>query len=165
MPSPSFAFSSTRVFRAGLVAGTLDLGLAALLQFLATGGVNMVRILHGIASGVLGPAARDGGAPSAALGLGLHLLIATIWASIFALVLQRSSAVQRAVSSHAGWIATGLAYGVVVWAGMRYVVVPLSRATPASGYSWLTAVMIAGHAALVGLPIVSLVRRRSMVRG
>lgn len=63
---------------AGLVAGTIDIGAAALINRLGP-----VIILHAIASGVLGKAAYFEGARSALLGLalqwGMSLSIAAIY--------------------------------------------------------------------------------------
>jgi hypothetical protein len=142
------------VLRAGLLAGTLDLCLATGIQVLVTHRINVPRILQAIAAGVLGGSSFEMGARSAVLGAVLHYLIATIWAAIFLVLVRRIDRLPRMMASARGLVTTGLAYGVVVWAGMRFVVVPLSRAASAQGFTWVTALTVAGHAALVGLPIV-----------
>ena len=58
----------------GLTAGVLDI-LDAFVMTVINGGTP-TRVLHSIASGVLGPSAFEGGAATAALGLFLHFLIA-----------------------------------------------------------------------------------------
>ena len=65
----------------GLCAGTLDILFAT--GFWALRGVAPQRILQSVAAGVLGKASFGGGAASAALGLGLHYLIAIAMASAY----------------------------------------------------------------------------------
>jgi len=66
---------------AGLLAGVLD--LTAAFAFSALRGVRPVRVLKFIASGLLGPAAYQGGALTAALGLALHFVIALGGAAVY----------------------------------------------------------------------------------
>ena len=58
-----------------LVVGTLD-ALDAIVFFGLRSGAQPIRIFQGIASGLLGPAARQGGLQTAAIGVGLHYFIA-----------------------------------------------------------------------------------------
>ncbi|WP_109126694.1 hypothetical protein [Dyella sp. C11] len=99
----------------GLVAGTLDVGAASLIS-----GYNPLIILRYIAGGLLGKAALTGGMNEAALGLGLQWAMSLIIAAIFVLVVGRRVAATRQ------WPVWGVAYGVVIFAVMNYVVVPLS---------------------------------------
>ena len=64
------------IFWGGLIAGTLDICAAFLTAWLRAG-VTPVRVLHFVASGLIGAAAFNGGARTAILGLALHFLIAT----------------------------------------------------------------------------------------
>src|SRR5215470_9906866 len=64
-----------------LIAGTLDISDA--LIFYGLRGVSPVRILQGIAVGLIGRGAVSLGARSAMLGLLLHYFIATIWATLY----------------------------------------------------------------------------------
>jgi hypothetical protein len=109
------------VVLAWLVAGTLDI-TAAVTYYPLTVGARPVRILQGIASGVLGRRAFDGGAGTAALGLFLHYVIAFIWTLLFFVAARRF----RILTRHT--VAVGVTYGVVVWAIMNLIVVPLSNA-------------------------------------
>lgn len=95
----------------GLVAGTLDIGAAALINR-----VDPRLILHFIAGGVQGAAALHGGASSAWLGLFLQWGMSLVIAAIFVLAALRL----RWLTAH--WVAAGLAYGVVVFVVMNYVV-------------------------------------------
>jgi uncharacterized membrane protein YagU involved in acid resistance len=101
----------------GLIAGTLDLGAACLIN-----GRSPKIILQAIASGVLGKASFRMGMPAAALGLVLQWAMSILIAAIFAVGSSRLPIVRRS------WVASGVAYGVVVYFVMNYVVVPLSAA-------------------------------------
>ena len=99
---------------AGVVAGTIDVGCAALINRAAPG-----QILQVIAIGLFGRAAfhADG---SAALGLLLQWSMSIIIAAIYL-----ASARFRVVMLR-HWVAAGLLYGTVVYVVMNFVVVPLS---------------------------------------
>lgn len=106
---------------AGLVIGTLDI-LAAILHTLILGG-NPVRLLQYIASALFGPAAFEDTMPYAPLGLLFHYLWAFFWAWLY------FSFPQRLKIRGKSWIAAGIAYGLLVWAFMNLVVLPVSLAT------------------------------------
>ena len=101
----------------GLVAGTIDIGAAALINR-----VSPVVILHAIASGVLGKASFAMGASAAWLGLGLQWAMSLLIAAIFVAAATRMAWLRR------HWALAGLAYGVPVYVVMNHVVVPLSAA-------------------------------------
>lgn len=130
-----------------VVVGTLDLLDAVIFFYLRTR-VKPVAILHSIASGLLGPgAARAGGLSTAALGFFLHFLIAFIIVSIYSLARRRIPILRSRP------VVCGLAYGVIAYFVMTYVVVPMSNAR--SGGPFVLPVFINGiliHAFGVGLP-------------
>jgi hypothetical protein len=136
---------------AGLVAGVLDIG-AAIVLTLARGG-RVARMLQGIAFGLIGPPALQGGPATAALGLLLHFVIATGAAAVYYAASRRLPILVRQA------VACGIAYGVVVYLVMNLVVLPLSaigwRPFIFSG----VAIMIPIHMFCVGLPIALVVRR------
>lgn len=105
--------------RAWLLAGTIDI-VVACVYYPLTAHVTVIGILQGIASGLLGARAFDGGLTTAVLGLACHYLIAFIWTAIFFFVYPRI----RVLSMN--WFATAVLYGVFVSAVMRFVVLPLS---------------------------------------
>ena len=107
--------SLTAILLGGLVAGTIDVGAAALINF-----VSPIRVLHFIAGGLLGKAALAGGTGVALLGLLLQWTMSLIIAAIY-VVAARWLAIMRHL-----WVLCGLSYGVVVFFVMNYVVVPLS---------------------------------------
>ncbi|NYF30741.1 MULTISPECIES: hypothetical protein [Sphingopyxis] len=129
----------------GLAGGVLDLGFA--FTAWALKGVGPADILRGIASGILGPAARAGFVP-VPLGLVCHFLLSFLFAAAFVLVAARVAPVGR----QSPWLA-GPLYGVAVYFVMNRVVLPLSNfAVPAGGTS-LSFADLASHMFLFGLPI------------
>jgi hypothetical protein len=106
------------ILGAGLLVGTLDI-LDAII-FYGLRGVSATRILQGIAFGLIGRTSYSQGMRSAALGLLLHLFIATTWAAIYLL------ASRRLPLSRHPWI-YGTLYGILVYIVMNYVVLPLSH--------------------------------------
>jgi hypothetical protein len=101
----------------GLVAGTIDIGSAAVIYW-----VNPVLVLHSIASGLLGQAALTGGNEVAVAGLLLQWAMSLIIAAIYVAASSRLRVLSQM------WAAAGLAYGVAIFFVMNYAVVPLSRA-------------------------------------
>lgn len=99
----------------GIIAGTIDIGAASLIN-----GAKPTRILQAIASGLLGKSAFDGNSATVELGLVLQWAMSIIIASIFVAAAQWRPVLKR------HWIRAGLAYGVVVFLVMNYVVLPLS---------------------------------------
>ena len=81
----------------------------------------LVRLFQTIAVGVLGKASFDGGVASAGLGAGLHLFMATMFVVVYTLASQRAPALLRRP------FVLGPLYGVVLYAVMNFVVMPLSR--------------------------------------
>ena len=131
----------------GLTVGTLDLA-DAFVFFYVRSGVGPTAILHSIASGVLGPAAaRAGGLQTAGLGLLLHFIIAFIIVAVYVVASRYLPVLRKR------FVLCGLAYGVIAYFVMTYVVVPLSSAR--SGGAFVLPVFINGlliHAFGVGLP-------------
>lgn len=108
----------------GFVAGTLDIGAASLIS-----GYNPLVILRYVASGLLGRGALAGGLAESALGLVLQWAMSLLIAAIFVLIVGRRVAATRQ------WPVWGVAYGVVVFVVMNYVVVPLSALHAAPHFS------------------------------
>jgi uncharacterized protein YacL len=82
--------------------------------------VSPVRVLQSVARGVLGRASFDGGAATAMLGAALHYFIALSMAATYYAVSQKHRALTR---RPVGW---GVAYGVLLYLIMCFVVLPLS---------------------------------------
>ena len=105
----------TAIVLGGVVAGTLDIGAAALINW-----ASPALILRFVASGLLGKTAQDGGAAIALLGYGVQIAMSLIIAAIYV------GASHRLAWLRERWIAAGLAFGVVVFLVMNFVVMPLS---------------------------------------
>ena len=108
-----------------------------------------VRVLQGIASGLMGPAAFSGGPGTAFLGLLLHFLIAFGAAGVYYAVSRK----WRYLVTHP--IISGVVYGTIVHWVMNSIVLPLSRlpyGATRPPFSF-TVVMIGVHMLFVGLPI------------
>ncbi|HKT49105.1 MAG TPA: hypothetical protein VJV96_02350 [Candidatus Angelobacter sp.] len=149
--SPKSPDAFLAIFWGGLLCGVFDITQA----FTAWGlmGIQPVRILRHIASGLLGPAAYRGGAGTAALGLMLHFVIAFGAATVYYIASRWISF----MTEHA--VISGLLYGECVFLFMNFVVVPLSR-TPKGHFTLATLITgPIGHTVLVGLPIALSVRR------
>jgi hypothetical protein len=142
------------IFWAGLIAGTLDI-TAAFVTAWFRARVTPGRVLQFVASGLLGAASFSAGTKAMVLGLALHFLIATVAATVFYFASRKLLVlIERPVLF-------GLLYGVVVYAFMNFVVLPLSRVQPRpmtfTGFSiGLLTIMFC-----VGLPIALIVRRFS----
>src|SRR4051794_17206053 len=99
------------VLLGGLVAGTLDIVDAFTVTALS--GNSPMRVLHAIASGVVGGrAAASGGAATAALGLALHFMIAVLAAGAFFVASRMLPVLLRRPAF------SGAVYGLWVWAVM-----------------------------------------------
>ena len=137
---------------AGLIAGILDITSAFVIAGIK--GTGSIRMLQGIASGLLGQRSFEGGMETAGLGLAIHFLIAFTAAAVFCTASRKfSSLTQHAVVS-------GFLYGIAVYIFMYWIVVPFAFPTARHSISRdFTAVII--HIVLIGLPISLVVRRFS----
>jgi hypothetical protein len=105
----------------GLVVGVLD-GLDAVV-FFGLRGVAPIRIFQHIASGALGRASFTGGLRTALLGVAFHFFIATAIVTVYYAASRAIGLLTRQP------VACGIAYGLLVYAFMNLVVVPLSAAS------------------------------------
>jgi hypothetical protein len=103
------------IFLGGLIAGAIDIGAASLISARSP-----AFIMQAIAGGLLGKASFGGGIATVILGAVLQEIMGVLIAAIYVVALKSLPGMLRR------WIASGLAYGVVVFFVMNYVVVPLS---------------------------------------
>lgn len=108
------------VVRAWLIAGTLDI-TAASVYYPLVYKFKLILLYQNIASGIFGDNAFRGGIPMAALGLLLHYLIALSWTIVFFFLYPRIKMMSK------NKFATGMTYGIFVWAVMNLIVLPLSN--------------------------------------
>jgi len=129
--------------------------LTAVLTVYGSMGLKPMRLLQGIAAGLLGPRSFQGGATTAALGVLCHFTIAFLAATTFV-------AVSR------GWgflvehyIISGILYGPIVYFFMQLVVLPLSAVRKNPFSLKLTVIGLIIHIICVGLPIAIATRKFS----
>jgi len=107
----------------GILLGGFFAGLADFIyptvKTLMAGGTWM-QPWKGVASGLLGQTARDGGVEMALLGAALHWFICISAAAILYLVVSRVKWLPRQ------WIALAIIHGIAVLLVMNYVILPLS---------------------------------------
>ena len=139
------------ILTAAFVAGTLDILAAFALYALL--GVPATRILQSIAAGLLGPAAFEGAARTAWLGLGLHFAIMTVAVGVYYLASRFLAMLRQR------WIASGVIFGLAMFTFMTYIVLPLSANPPRGSDPWLLLIVAAIHVICVGLPIAFIVAR------
>jgi hypothetical protein len=129
---------------AALVAGTLDILMAAIDTSLSGGSVT--GMLRSIASGPFGDGVRDSAA-AAPLGLLVHFAIMAVIAAVYVVAAQRIPALVRY------WWIAGLVYGLGVWLVMYGVVLPLRFGSSLPTEPVAIAKGLFAHCVLVGLPI------------
>lgn len=132
----------------GIAAGTLD--LIYICSLYASKGVSPVRIFQSIAAGWLGrDAAVAGGSATALLGLVSHFGIALVMAYAYYAFSRR----WKTLIEHP--LRYGALYGLLLYAIMTYIVVPLSAAggPEPPTWRWINLAHIAAHMLLVGVPI------------
>lgn len=132
-----------RIAAATLIAGTLDIAMAAIDT--AAAGRPIANMLRAVASGPF-PTARQWGAAGAATGLLVHFAIMAVMASVFMLAHARI-----------GWVRAhpllaGALYGVALWLVMYGLVLPLrfGASFPSADPVELAKQLFA-HVVLVGL--------------
>jgi hypothetical protein len=140
------------IVTAWLIAGILDITSAFVIAGIK--GTGSIRMLQGIASGLLGRSSFDGGFATAGLGLAIHFFIALVAASVFYAASRKIDFLTRQP------IVAGLLYGIAVYLVMYWIVIRLvfPNAHPSLSRD-VTAVLV--HMILIGLPISLIVNRFS----
>lgn len=135
----------------GLCAGLADFIYPTVKTVLAGG--SWMAPWKGVAGGLLGKAARDGGLGTVALGVALHFFICLGAAALLYFIVSRVKFLPRQ------WLALGILHGIAVLLVMNYVILPLS----AIGRSIYPLEQLPVHAfwhiVLVGLPTAFFVAR------
>jgi len=128
----------------GGIAGILDLAYAILVYTPSA----PILIPQTIASGVLGQRSYNGGAATVLLGVFLHFFIACSAAAIYWFAGRKLRFLTRNA------VASGLAYGAIVYAVMHIIVVPLSAVPKGNGMPLDYKIFeFLEHTVFVGLPI------------
>jgi len=148
------ASSPKAIVWAGLIAGAMDITAACIVYGFF--GATPLRILQGIASGLLGPRTYEGGMASAALGMLCHFTIAFGAATVFYLLSRQMPFLVR------HFVPAGVLYGIAVYFFMGRVVIPLSRAHRGPFSLKMMIIGVTIHIFCVGLPISTTVKRFSV---
>src|ERR1041384_6846369 len=135
-----------------LIVGAMDI-TAAITQAISRG-ATATRLLQFVASGLIGQKAFTGGAATAALGLGLHFVIAFSLVTVF-YVASRSIVLLRRYA-----VVSGIVYGLIVFGVMNLIVLPLSAAKPRHSLTG-DLIQMGIHMFIIGLATSLLVRRLS----
>ena len=132
------------------IAGTFDILFAMILT--VAFGRQVDGMLRYVASGPF-PAATDMGMAGAILGLVVHFALMAIMAAVLMLYLRRNPD----YIEHPVWM--GVVYGLVTYAVMNWVVVPLRFDTPLPPGPLSIATQLFAHIVLVGIPMALVARR------
>ena len=107
------------ILYAGALVGVLDI-TAACINLGVAYGFGPLRVLKGVAGGLLGRSALQGGFATAALGLAMHFTMALTVTTIFYALSRRLPLPQKLW----GVVAVGLLYGAAVFAVNNFATAP-----------------------------------------
>lgn len=142
--APARNFVIREVLKGGICAGVADFLYASITTMMA--GHSWTQPWLGVAGGLIGRAAKQGGLEIASIGVELHFFICTSAAALLYLIANRARWIPKQ------WIVLGILYGVAFLAVMNYVILPLSAI--GRGIYPLEKIHIAAffHILLVGWP-------------
>lgn len=141
------------ILLAGLLTGLLD-ATAAMVQAYFWNDVTPDRVWKYVASGAIGRPAFSGGTGIVVLGLFFHFLNAFLFTVTFFFLYP----LIRPYAPHI--VITGMLWGIVVWAVMQFVVLPLSNIPPLPPFNFKKALpQIIIHMFCVGLPMALVIHR------
>jgi hypothetical protein len=109
------------ILYAGALVGVLDITAACIQVYIASGMIP-IRLLQGVAGGLLGRGSYNGGFATAALGLLMHFTMALIVATIFYALSRRVFSLPKKLL---GVVIVGLLYGAAVFAVNNFGTAPL----------------------------------------
>ena len=132
------------------ICGTLDILFAMILTLVF--GRDIPNMLRSVASGPF-PAATEMGTAGAILGLVVHFSLMAIMATGLMLLVRWKP--ERLDTP----LRTGLAYGVITYVIMNWLVVPLRFGTPLPPKPLSIATQLFAHIVLVGIPMACIAAR------
>ena len=143
------------IAKATLVAGTLD--IVSAFVFAGMAGMGPIAILQYVASGPFGDQAKNGTGWAIA-GLLVHYALMACMAAAFIIAGRRLPLLTRRP------IVSGIAYGVVLWIVMYWLVKPMRWPdAPLPHTAWGIGNALFSHCILVGIPI-ALIAARALKR-
>jgi hypothetical protein len=116
--APSNSTTIRDVLIGGAFGGLVDFLFATISA--VHGGAPWMRPWMGVAGGLIGKAAMQGGLGTAALGIALHFFICIVAAMVLYFIASKVKWPPKQ------WIVLGILYGVALLAVMNYVILPLS---------------------------------------
>src|SRR4051812_44886093 len=146
-------------FLAGVTVGTID-SIFIIVAYVVLGKATLLRLFQGIAFSVLGDSSFQGGLPTALFGLLLHYSVAHAWSGVYLLAHGRFEWLRKQTDSIPKIAAAGALYGVVIFLGMRWLVLPLTHAGSPVWGSFGFNLQLAAHAVLIGPPIAAIAAAR-----
>jgi hypothetical protein len=126
------------------VSGTLDILFAMILSLAF--GRQIPNMLRFVGSGPF-PMATEMGTGGAILGLVVHFVLMAIMATVLVLIVQWRP--QFATTP----LLTGLAFGLITYFAMNWLVVPVRFGTPLPPKALSVATQLFAHIVLVGIPM------------
>jgi hypothetical protein len=135
---------------ATLICGSLDILFAMILT--VTRGGEIGNMLRSVASGPF-PSATGMGTGGAVLGLAVHFALMAIMAAVFMIIVSNRRALLRTPYR------TGMAYGVITYFIMNWIVVPLRFDPPMPLKPMQLATQLFAHIVLVGIPFALIASR------
>ena len=135
---------------ATLVCGTLDILFATILTLMR--GKEPGGLLRFVASGPF-PHATEWGAGGSLLGLAVHFTLMAIMVAVFVIAARQVPAL-----TDNPWL-WGMIYGLITWAVMNLIVVPLRFPAAWPPKPMAIATQLFAHIILVGLPTAYIARR------
>ena len=116
--APSNSTTVRDVLIGGAFGGLVDFLFATISS--VHGGASWMRPWMGVAGGLIGKAAMQGGTAMAILGIALHFLICIVAAMVLYFIASKVKWPPKQ------WIVLGILYGVALLAVMNYIILPLS---------------------------------------
>jgi hypothetical protein len=118
-----------------------------------THGQPLSKLFAYISSGVFGKDAFNGNPAMTWWGLLFHYLIAGTWSFVFLSIYPKIAGLRKYP------VAAGLAYGLIVWSFMQFIVLPFSRVPHGSLHLASALINIAILMVMIGLPLSFIGRR------
>lgn len=140
---------------ASFVVGTLDI-LEVIVFYWLRSKASPMRVVQGVATGLYGKAAFDGGVRTMLIGLAAHFFIATVVVCVYHFASRRIAILRRRP------VVMGALYGLAVFAFMNAVVLPLSATgAPKFKVPAIVVNLLFAHIFCIGIPTGLLARFRS----
>jgi hypothetical protein len=116
--APSMSSRVRTILVGGVLGGLIDFLFATISA--VNGGAAWMRPWKGVAGGLFGATAMQGGVGMAILGIALHFSICIVAAFLLYFIVRQVKWLPR------HWFVLGILYGIALLAVMNYVILPLS---------------------------------------